>query len=36
MKENVIVAKNYIGETRRNITIRLDEHSDIGKNLEEA
>ena len=26
--------KNYIGETRRNVTIRLDERWDIGKNSE--
>ena len=26
--------ENYIGETGRNVTIRWDEHSDIGKNSE--
>ena len=26
--------KNYIGETGRNVTIRWDQHSDIGKNSE--
>ena len=28
--------KNYIGETGRNVTVRWDEHSDIGKNSEPA
>ena len=28
--------ENCIGETRRNITLRWDEHSDIGKNSEPA
>ena len=28
--------KKYIGETERNVTIRWDEHSDIGKNTEPA
>ena len=28
--------ENYIGETGRNVTVRWDEHSDIGKNSEPA
>ena len=28
--------KNYIGETGRNVTVKLDEHSDVGKNSEPA
>ena len=28
--------ENYIGETGRNVTVKWDEHSDIGKNSEPA
>ena len=34
MRENVIMAKYYIGETVQNATIRWDQHSDIGRNSE--
>ena len=28
--------KDYIGETGRNVSVRSDEHSDVGKNSEPA